>query len=153
MQTKQMIVIGVVVVVVGVGGFCVGRVSAPNSQSDRFAQYGAGMTGSQRPSSGQPGTENRTSGMTRYRPVSGDIIERSKDSITVKLTDGSSKIILFSAKTDINKAQKADLPDLKVGEKVMVTGQENSDGSITAQNIQLNPIFRGQMGLTTTPTQ
>ncbi len=151
MQTKQMIVVVAIVVVVGVGGFLLGK-STSTTTSSRFPQYGVGMPSGQRNGTGQ--STNRT-GMMRYRPVAGDIIERSKESITVKLTDGSSKIILFSAKTEINKAQKADLPDLKVGEKVMVTGQENSDGSVTAQNIQLNPIFRGQMEIspTTSPTQ
>ena len=141
MQTKQMIVVGVVVVAVGVGGFLIGRSTATTYQSSRFSQYGIGMAGGQRSGTGQSG--NRT-GMMRFRPVTGDIIESSRDSITVKLTDGSSKIVLFSDKTNINKAQAAAPSDLKVGEKVMVTGQENSDGSVTAQNIQLNPIFRGQ---------
>ena len=72
------------------------------------------------------------------------------DSVTVKLMDGTSKIVLFSDKTEINKAQQAQTADLKVGEKVMVMGQENSDGSVTAQNIQLNPVFRGQMEISPT---
>lgn len=43
----------------------------------------------------------------------------------------------------MNKAVDATKEDLQVGEKVMAIGQENSDGSITAQTIQLNPVFRG----------
>lgn len=149
MQTKQMIVVGVVVVVVGVGGFLVGRSTAQTSGFTRFTQYGVNTSGIQRNGTGQIG--NRT-GMMRYRPVNGEIIESGNDSVTVKLVDGSSKIVLFSDKTEINKAQKAEVSDLKVGEKVMVVGQENSDGSMTAQNIQLNPIFRGQMEISPTTT-
>ena len=77
------------------------------------------------------------------RPVAGEILSSDDKSITVKLQDGSSKIVLFSDKTQINKAAVAAETDLKVGEKVAVFGSENSDGSVTAQNIQLNPMFRG----------
>lgn len=43
----------------------------------------------------------------------------------------------------INKATTATKSDLKTGEKVAVFGTPNSDGSVTAQSIQLNPMFRG----------
>ncbi len=82
-----------------------------------------------------------------FRPVSGEIISSDSTSITVKLPDGSSKIVLLSDKTIVNKADPANKSDLKTGEKVAVFGQENSDGSVTAQTIQLNPLqmlFRGQ---------
>jgi len=58
------------------------------------------------------------------------------------LQDGSSRIVIVSETTQINKAEQATKTDLKIGEKVAVFGQENSDGSVTAQNIQLNPTFR-----------
>ncbi len=74
--------------------------------------------------------------------IMGEILSQDDKSITVKLADGSSKIILFSSNTSINKASEATQTDLKVGEKVAVFGTTNSDGSVTAQNIQLNPIFR-----------
>lgn len=152
MQTKQMVIIGVIVLAAGVGGFFVGKSTVTAAQSTRFAQFGAGMTGGQRPGGAQnAGTRGATG--ARFRPVTGDIIESSTDSITVKLTDGSSKIVLFSDETNINKAQEASSADLQVGEKVMVTGQDNSDGSVTAQNIQLNPVFRGQTELTPAPTR
>lgn len=89
-----------------------------------------------------PAFNRQFAGRAGFRPVNGEIISADGKSITVKLQDGSSKIILLSAKTEINKAAKATNEDLKVGEKVMVVGQENSDGSVTAQNIQLNPISR-----------
>lgn len=72
-------------------------------------------------------------------PTAGEIIGADEKSITVKLQDGSSKIVLLSEKTQINKAEKATKEDLKKGEKVAVFGTENPDGSVTAQNIQLNP--------------
>jgi hypothetical protein len=57
--------------------------------------------------------------------------------------DNSSKIIFLTESTAINKSGKGTKEDLKVGEKVVVFGQENADGSLTARNIQLNPVFRG----------
>lgn len=76
------------------------------------------------------------------RPVTGEILSVDDKSITVKLQDGSSKIVLLSDKTMINKATEASKSDLKVGGRVLATGTSNSDGSITAQNIQLNPLAR-----------
>lgn len=78
-----------------------------------------------------------------FRPVSGEIISSDSKSITVKLQDGSSKIVLLTDKTTVSKSAEANVADLKTGEKVAAFGQENSDGSVTAQSIQLNPILRG----------
>lgn len=77
-----------------------------------------------------------------FRPVNGEIIASDDKTITVKLSDGSSKIVILSESTIINKADQATKEDLKTGEKAVVFGTENSDGSVTAQNIQLNPQFR-----------
>lgn len=77
-----------------------------------------------------------------FRPVNGEIISTDEKSITVKLADGSSKIVLFSDTTEINKAESVGKEGLKVGEKVAAFGTENSDGSVTAQSIQLNPVLR-----------
>lgn len=96
---------------------------------------------------------NTPTGMNRgsgrgFRPIIGEIISSDDKSITIKLTDGSSKIVLLTDKTSINKASEAVKTDLKTGEKVSVFGQTNTDGSVSAQNIQLNPLDRkiGQFG-------
>src|SRR3990167_8719983 len=81
-----------------------------------------------------------------FRPVAGEIISADGKSITVKLQDDSSKIVLINDKTVINKAQTVSKSELKVGEKVSVFGSENTDGSVTAQNVQLNPILRMMNG-------
>ena len=77
-----------------------------------------------------------------FKAVNGEIIGSDEKSITVKLQDGSSKIVIVSESTQINKAEQAGKEDLKVGEKVAVFGQENSDGSVTAQNIQISPLMQ-----------
>jgi len=90
---------------------------------------------------GRQGTGTNRLGL---RPVNGEIISADEKSITVKLQDGSSRIVIVSENTQINKAEQATKTDLKIGEKVAVFGQENSDGSVTAQNIQLNPLAQVQ---------
>jgi len=103
---------------------------------------------------GVAATQNGRSALSRggmmgrqgYRPVNGKITEADGKSITVALNDGSSKIVLVSNKTAVNKAQNASVTDLKVGETVAVFGSENTDGSISAQSIQLNPEVRNMVG-------
>ena len=77
-----------------------------------------------------------------FRPVNGEIISSDSKSIVVKTQDNTSRIVILSSKTLINKAVAATVDDLKVGEKVAVFGTDNADGSVTAQNVQLNPIQR-----------
>lgn len=128
----------VLVVIVGAGGFFAGMKYQQSKQPTFSRQFGGGLGGR--------ATEQPQGGISRggFRPVNGEIISSDDKSITVKMQDGSSKIVLLSDKTEINKAQQVELIELKVGEKVAVFGTENSDGSVTAANIQLNPMFRGE---------
>lgn len=119
----------ILAVILGAGGFFAGM-KYQQSKSPRFGNFqGAG--------NGQ--FQQRAQG---FRPVNGEIISADDKSITVKLQDGSSKIVLLSDSATISKSADATKADLKVGEKVAAFGTENSDGSVTAQNIQLNPILR-----------
>lgn len=129
---NNLILTVIVAIVVGAGAFF-GGMKYQQSKQPAFLRQFAGGQGA------RIGQGNRQG----FRPVNGEIISADDKSITVKLQDGSSKIVLLSDKTEINKASQGTKEDLKVGEKVAAFGQENSDGSVTAQNIQLNPILRG----------
>jgi ribosomal protein S17 len=89
-------------------------------------------------------------GAQGFRPITGQVISQDSKSITVKLNDGTSRIVLLSTTTAYNKAVQASVSDVKVGDTVRVMGTANSDGSITAQDIQLNPIL-GQFGGSSAP--
>lgn len=75
--------------------------------------------------------------------VTGEILAMDDKSVTVKLADGSSKIILLSSTTTFSMSAAADKSDLKVGVRVAAFGTTNSDGSVTATNVQINPMFGG----------
>ncbi len=74
--------------------------------------------------------------------VRGEIINADDKSITVKLPDGSSKIAFLSDTTTITEATSAARTELQTGKQVVIFGNNNSDGSVAAQNIQLNPQQR-----------
>lgn len=76
--------------------------------------------------------------------VRGEISSNDNGTLTVKLPDNSSKIVILSDSTQINKAETGSKDDLTQGIQVVITGQTNSDGSVTAQNIQVGDfdLFR-----------
>ncbi len=125
-MNKLITIVVVVAVVVGGGAFYGGMKYAQNkSASDRQQRFGQ-----------VAGTNN---GGQRGGLVSGDIISKDSQSITVKMRDGSSKIVFYSDSVEISKFVAGVVGDLAVGKTVSVTGKTNSDGSITATTIQLRP--------------
>jgi hypothetical protein len=128
------LIIAVLVIVVGVGGFFAGIKYQQNKQPSRVDfQTGRGMG-----QHNMPGAQQREGSEV----IRGEIINQDETSITVKLPDDSSKIILISENTAINKATEGSVDDLETGEQVMVFGQTNSDGSVSATNIQLDSGLR-----------
>jgi len=92
---------------------------------------------------GNTANGGRTGTRMGGRQVAGDVVNIDAKTMTVKLADGSSKIVILTGTTSFNKAQTIQASDVTVGEKVAVFGTDNADGSVTAQNIQINPMFRG----------
>jgi hypothetical protein len=135
MKNNNVVIMIIVALLIGGGGFFAGM----KYQQSKTAQTFAGRFGGPNSSGGR----NRFGGNSNNRPVMGDIISQDDKSITVKMLDGSSKIVLISDSTSISKSDSGSKTDLKVGTRVGVFGTTNSDGSVTAQNVQLNPMFRG----------
>ena len=72
--------------------------------------------------------------------VSGEIISVDEQSLTIKLPDGGSRIIFFSDSASIGKTTQGERSDLLIGTLISVNGSANSDGSMTAEDIQIRPI-------------
>jgi hypothetical protein len=136
---KIVLVIVGVIVLVGVfyGGMAYGKSQIPvrGQGAQAFGQNGVAGTRGIRNGGGLGGF------------TTGQIISKDAKSITVQLmTDGSasgsqggSKIIFLGTNTTITKTATGSTGDLTIGAQVSVTGTANTDGSITAQSVQIRP--------------
>ncbi len=133
---KNISTITIILVVIAAGAGFFGGMKYQQSHSTNL-QMTARSDGSNGMRTGQFGQR----GGGRGGATVGEVLSRDDKSITIKLMDGSSKIVLLSDKTPINKTTQATMADITVGTRVAVFGAANSDGSVTAQNVQLNPMF------------
>ena len=69
--------------------------------------------------------------------VTGEVLSKDDKSLIVKMRDGGSKIVFFSASTSVMTSSSSTLEAVGQGKTVMVNGTTNSDGSVTAQSINL----------------
>lgn len=86
------------------------------------------------------------------RPSVGEVLSVDDTSVTIKMQDGSTKIILLSTATTYSKSNSGTKSDVTKGTTIAVFGTENADGSLTAQNVQLNPMAPRMMGGTGAPS-
>lgn len=73
--------------------------------------------------------------------TSGEVLSMDATSMTIKLRDGGSKIVLFSPTSKVEKTVDGTISDVVVGKSVMVTGTTNPDGSVSATSIQMRPAL------------
>ena len=123
--------------VVGAGSFYGGikyaQSKAPQGRlQQRLQELGANVGGFR---------GGKTGGQTGGIFTSGEIISKDDKSVTIKLRDGGSKIVFFSNSTEITKSASGSINDLEVGKNISINSTANSDGSITAQTIQLRPAL------------
>jgi hypothetical protein len=141
----------VVVIAVGLGAFFGGRAIGGGTPSPEQAmkvlqnltaeqrQALAQSSGSSGAAAGAPtGAAGPGGNMT-----SGSILSRDANSITVKLSDGSTKLVLYSDSTTISVNKDGSSSDLTTGQEVRVSGTSNSDGTITATSIQCGSLPSG----------
>jgi len=69
--------------------------------------------------------------------VAGTVASLGSGSMTISLPNGNSEIVFYSSSTQVIKPSPASVSDLTPGTMVMIGGTSNSDGSLTAQSIQV----------------
>ena len=115
--------LAIILIIAAAGGGFYGGMKYQESKLPSTGQFMTGQGGqkfqAQVGNSGSTG-RNMMRGSQEFRPVSGEIINSDDKSITVKTDDDTSKIVLISAKTSINKSSEGTITDLKVGEKVAI---------------------------------
>lgn len=139
MQTKLVLPLVIVALVLSGGSFYGGTVYAKNarmtSAASRQGGFGNGSFGGMRNGNGTGGQgRGNMAGFSN-----GEIVSKDASSLTLKLRDGGSKIIFYSSSTTIGKMTNGSIDDVVAGENITVTGTPNQDGSIAATMIQLRP--------------
>src|ERR1700722_3582378 len=110
---KPMYVI-IIVIVVAAAAFYGGLTYEKGKVAASFAgaggRFGGRFGGQGGYAGGGAGGSGGASGM--MKPISGQIVSTSSNAITVKLSDGSSKIVDLSSQTKINKTTQGTASDL-----------------------------------------
>ncbi len=134
MNKNTLIAVAVVLIVIAAaGGFFGGMLYQKGNSASNLTQTGNGTFRQRLETMGQNGQN--------FRPVRGQVLSIESNSLTVKLSDGSTKIVVLSGSTAFLKSAKVSQNDLKTGDTVSVIGTQNSDGSVTAQDVQINPLI------------
>lgn len=129
----------VAVIAAGVGGFFGGKATASKATTSQSGPPGNVPVPGNRGTGTFPGGRNANGGgFTR-----GSIVSKDDASMTVKLTDGSTKIVFYSASTAVSETKDISVSAVAVGTDITVVGKTNSDGSITATRIQLGSGLAG----------
>ncbi len=136
---KKILPIIIAIIVAGGLGFYIGTKSASGGNTSTSNNKQVGSQNFQPGNGSSFGTGRRAGAGTGGGFVSGDVIKKDATSITVQTNDGSSKIVIISDTTPVMKETSGTLSDVLIGKQITVIGSANSDGSITAQSIQLRP--------------
>jgi pectate lyase len=131
MKPKHIVIIVVVALAVGGAAFYGGMQFANAGSKSAQARTFGNMQGR----TGMPGGAGRNGGgMT-----AGQVLSKDATSLTVKLNNGGSKIVFYSASTTVSKMASGTMDDVTQGSDVTVIGSTNQDGSVTASAVQLRP--------------
>lgn len=145
MKPNQIIIV-ILIGIIGLGlGFFAGTKYQQMQTSQTRDSFRNGLTNGSQLGDRQ-GMRNGQNG-PRGGAVIGEVLSITDTSLTVKLADGSSKIVLLGSTTQIGKETAGTKMDLATGTKVAVFGTTNQDGSVTAQSIQINPVMGQGMGM------
>lgn len=143
---KKHILLGATTIIALGAGFFGGVTYEKQSIATYSSEQGVSMRGGAgNRAAGFGGTGVRTGGGARGAGSAGDgfsigkILSHDNKSITIRTSDGGSKIVYFSDTTSISKSASTVSTDLSVGERVRVNGKSSPDGTISAENIDILP--------------
>jgi len=124
---KNKIVIGVLALVIAGGAFWGGYAVGGSSKPNTFGLMDK--------------DGNLQSRQTRMGGVgsalSGEIVSVDDGMMTIKTREGSSRVVLMGQSISVGKVVSGSGDDLVAGTNVMISGILNTDGSMTAQSIQI----------------
>jgi len=136
MKKNPIAVVVIVAIIVGVIAFYAGTVVGKGSSSSLSGRRNFNP-------SGNGAGFARNGGANGGFVVNGEILKQDATSITVKMRDGTSRIVFLSGTTTVQKTVAGSVSDLAVGEQVMVTGKQGSDGTVAAETVQIRPAIPG----------
>lgn len=141
MKLKKLILPIIIGLVLFAGGFWTGtyyQKNHTNSKTADGAPSGFSKDSSDKKPTGTPPSGGNGGGQGGGG-VSGEIISKTDDSLTIKTSDGSTKTVYYSSSTTISKNTTGSSSDLAVGTSVSVMGETNSDKSVTGKTIMIMP--------------
>jgi len=83
------------------------------------------------------GTRTGARGANGAGFISGQILAKTDNSLTIKSSTAGSQIVFLAPSSQIMESSTTTIANLNVGQNVMVTGTTNSDGSVTARTVQI----------------
>ncbi len=129
----------VVLIMVGAGTFYAGDKygASKNTVGTANSQFAA-RTGARQGGAGT--TRGAGAAAAGGGMVAGQVVTKDQTTITVQAgNNAGSKVILYTSSTSVRKTVDITTKDVMVGQNISVRGTANSDGSITANSIQLVP--------------
>lgn len=146
MKIQKNIIVLFVLVALVVGGGCFywgmvyGKGLGKGLMGKNFnpEQLGANFEGM-----GQRGNRAMGTGATGLGMLIGEVVSQDNQSLTLSIKDSGTKIVFFSSSTQVMETKQVSLSDITVGSSLMVNGKQNTDGSLTAQSIQIRPVGFG----------
>lgn len=141
MKNKNLIIVAIIALVVGGGAGFFGGMQYQKGQTPARGQFVA-----------------RRFGGANSTIIRGQVLSKDSNSVTVKLQDGSTKIVILSNSTTVAKSSLGTADDIANGNNITVVGTSNSDGSVTAADVQVGnlgmfgPRGNGTPSASTAPT-
>ena len=123
---NNILAVALIALVIGAGGgYYAGKSASPAAPSGTTAMRGSGFA--------RGGNGNGV--------LAGTVAKQDASSVTLDLRDGSSRVVLITPATAVLKSVAGSMSDLSTGANIIVTGKTNSDGSVSASQIQLRPAL------------